>query len=105
MLSPTFMRWAADCFLRDLTREERRDPDISPLYADLRDLPPALFTVGTLDPLLDDSLFMAARWRRAGNDAHLRVYAEAVHGFTAFPIGVAQQCLADQYAFLRAAVA
>ncbi|WP_342452975.1 alpha/beta hydrolase fold domain-containing protein [Pararoseomonas indoligenes] len=35
-----------------------RDPAISPLYADLAELPPALFTVGTIDPLLDDTLFM-----------------------------------------------
>jgi acetyl esterase/lipase len=59
----------------------RRDPRLSPLYADLRELPPALFTVGTLDPLLDDSLFMAERWHAAGNDAYLDVYPGAVHGF------------------------
>ena len=35
------------------------DPDISPLHGDLGHLPPALFTIGTKDPLLDDSLFMA----------------------------------------------
>ena len=49
-------------------------------------LPRALFTVGTLDPLLDDSLFMAARWAAAGNDAELVVYEDGVHGFDAFPI-------------------
>jgi acetyl esterase len=40
---------------------ERRVPDISPLYADLSGLCPALFTVGTRDALLDDTLFMHAR--------------------------------------------
>ena len=33
-----------------LDREARRDPSISPLYADLTGMPPALFTTGTLDP-------------------------------------------------------
>ena len=42
----------------------RRDPDISPLYADLRRMPPALFSVGTRDLLLDDTLFMAAGGHR-----------------------------------------
>ena len=60
------MHFFGDMFLPGLGEEARRDPDISPLYADLRDMPPALFTVGTLDPLLDDSLFMDARWRAAG---------------------------------------
>jgi acetyl esterase/lipase len=45
-----------NAFLPTIT--ERRVPDISPLYADLRNLCPALFTVGTKDALLDDTLFM-----------------------------------------------
>lgn len=65
----------------DLDPESLRDPAISPLYADLTGLPPALFTVGDLDPLLDDSLFMAARWRSAGNTADLDVWPQGVHGF------------------------
>jgi acetyl esterase/lipase len=77
-------------FLPTLDREARRDPACSPLYADLTGLPPALFTVGTLDPLLDDSLFMAARWAAAGNETELAVYPESIHGFPAFPTEMAR---------------
>ncbi|MCX4780717.1 alpha/beta hydrolase [Streptomyces sp. NBC_01264] len=51
------------------------------VFARLDGLPPALFTVGSLDPLLDDSLFMAARWQAAGNHADLDVWPDGVHGF------------------------
>jgi acetyl esterase/lipase len=101
VLTHSGMTWFTDNFLPGLDAEQRRDPDISPLYADLRGLPPALFTVGTADPLLDDSLFMAARWAAAGNDADLRVYADGVHGFNAFPIGIGLAANAAQIEFLR----
>jgi acetyl esterase/lipase len=64
---------------------QRHVPDASPLYGDLAGLPPALFTVGTLDPLLDDTLFMASRWIAAGNRAELALYPGAIHGFSLFP--------------------
>ena len=101
ILSTPLMHWFADNFLGDRDPEARRDPDISPLYADLRDLPPALFQVGTADPLLDDSLFMEARWRTAGGDTRIEVYEEAAHGFTAFDIGVSVAARRRQHEFLR----
>ncbi len=91
VLSGPIMRWFTEQFLPGADPEAVRSPEISPLYADLTGLPPAQFVVGTLDPLLDDSLFMAARWEVAGNESRLLVYPEAVHGFTAFPIQVAEQ--------------
>jgi acetyl esterase/lipase len=60
-----------------------RDPAVSALYADLSDLPPAFVTVGTIDPLLDDSLFMHARWQAAGNPSELALYPGGNHGFNA----------------------
>jgi acetyl esterase len=84
---------------------DRRHPDISPLYADLRGLPPALFTVGTLDPVLDDSLFLCARWIAAGNTAELAVYPGGVHGFTAFPGKLAAAANAKMDRFMAEATA
>jgi acetyl esterase/lipase len=83
ILSRPIIEWFVECFTPGLTPEERRDPAISPLYADLRGLPPALLTAGALDPLLDDTLFLADRWEAAGNEAELAVYPEAIHGFHA----------------------
>jgi acetyl esterase/lipase len=59
------------------------DPLLSPLRAELQGLCPALFGVGTLDPLLDDSVMMAARWASAGQPSELEVYPGEVHGFDA----------------------
>jgi acetyl esterase len=102
ILSSPLMDWFADCFLPGMPDGERRGPDVSPLFADLRDLPPALFSCGTLDPLLDDSLFMESRWRAAGNEARLSLWPEGVHAFTAFPIEIGRRSRAEQYAFLAA---
>jgi acetyl esterase len=77
-----------------------RDPDVSPLYADLHGLPPAIFTVGTDDPLLDDSLFLCARWIAAGNPAELAVYPGAAHGFTLLPVPEAARANARIESFL-----
>lgn len=96
LTTPT-MRWFADHFV---PQEARTDPDVSPLFADLSGMPPALFTVGTLDPLLDDSLFMYARWVAAGNEAELAVYPGGVHGFNLFPTALARRANGRIDAFL-----
>jgi acetyl esterase/lipase len=101
VLSTPIMRWFGGCFVGDRDADTLRDPDLSPLYAHLHDLPPALFSVGEQDPLLDDSLFMAARWQAAGNQAELQVWPESVHGFTAFELALARAALGGQYEFLR----
>jgi len=104
-LSTPIMAWFYDQFLAGMSPEERRRPDISPLYGELRGMPPARFVVGTQDPLLDDTLFMAARWEAAGNATVLEVVAEAAHGFLQFPLKVAERELAAQEEYIAKAVA
>ena len=98
ILSTPIIEWFTDHFVPG---ELRLHPDVSPLRAHLGGLPPALFTVGTLDPLLDDTLFMAARWAAAGNESELHVLPGGVHGFNAFPIPIAEDANARALAFLR----
>jgi acetyl esterase/lipase len=92
-----------NAFLPSIT--DRRDPDISPLFANLKGLCPALFTVGTQDALLDDTLFMYARWIAAGNAAELAIHPGGAHGFTLFPNKLAEQAEARMTAFLQRVIA
>jgi len=69
---------------------DRTDADISPVYADPRELPPTLMLVGTEDVLLEDNMAMAARLSIAGNDIDLRIYPEAARGFTSAATGIGQ---------------
>ena len=66
---------------RNVPKEDYRKPHISPLYADLSNLPPAIFSCGDEDALIDDSIFMATRWYLAGNKTELQIYPEAYHIF------------------------
>ena len=88
-------------YLGDRTDTEVRDPAISPMYADLHDLPPMLLTVGTSDWLLDDSLFFAGRLLAAGNAAQLAVYPDAPHGIDGAPTKMGEVCRERMYDFLR----
>lgn len=88
VLDRQIMRHFFDAFVPNTSAEERKDPSISPYYEDLKPLrsrlPPALFTIGTEDPLLDDSIAMATKWLIFGGKAVLKVYPGAPHGFTSF---------------------
>lgn len=102
ILTTPLMDWFVGHYAgeRDLTH-----PDVSPIYADLRGMPPAIFSVGTADPLLDDSLLLAERWQAAGNEAQLDVYPEACHGFDGFPIPAGAEATARANSFLSRALA
>ncbi len=85
ILDPVGMLAAGDMFVPGSALADRREPDLSPLYADLRGMPPALFTAGTADHLVDDTLFMAARWELSGNRTEMLLYPDAPHGCTMLP--------------------
>lgn len=68
----------------------RRDQYASPLYADLKNLPPLYIQVGGDELLLDDSRRLAERAKAAGVDVRLDVFPELQHTFH-FSVGRAPE--------------
>ncbi|MGH9599073.1 MAG: alpha/beta hydrolase fold domain-containing protein [Terracidiphilus sp.] len=58
-----------------------RNPVLSPVYADLRGLPPTLFVTATRDMLLSGTVNLDRAFLEAGVDAHLVVYDALTHAF------------------------
>lgn len=84
-LNPKVMQMLLEGFIPNMSEAERRDPDVSPLFADLSGLPPCLVSVGTFDHLADDSLFFAVRMAAAESPVELAVYPDSPHGFMFLP--------------------
>lgn len=61
-----------------------RNPYLSPLYGDLKGLPPLLMQVGDAEILLDDSVMFAQAATEAGVDVTLEVWDEMIHVFQFF---------------------
>lgn len=89
VLDRDLMNHYRDAFLPGWTERDYEKPEVSPLYADLEGLrgklPPALFTCGTEDCLLDDTVMMSAKWRMAGAQARVKIVPGVPHGFIMFP--------------------
>jgi acetyl esterase/lipase len=60
-------------------RAELTNPYVSPLYGDLRGLPPILLHVSSSEVLLDDATRFAAKARAAGVDVTLEVVEGMPH--------------------------
>jgi acetyl esterase/lipase len=78
MISPGFIRMT----LENLSGvPDRRDPSVSPLYADMSGFPPLLIHVSGDELILDDSVRVAERARAAGAKVTLRVFPGLWHVF------------------------
>ncbi len=76
LLPDHFVDFARQAYLDG---KDARNPLISPLYADLRGLPPLLIQVGGDEILLSDAEKFAVAARQAGVDARLHVYPGMWH--------------------------
>jgi monoterpene epsilon-lactone hydrolase len=79
-----------------------RNPLASPLYADLKGLPPLLIQVGNRETVLDDSTMFADRARAAGVDVELQIWDGMIHVFQMFgaELSEARQAIGSIAGFL-----
>jgi monoterpene epsilon-lactone hydrolase len=89
-LSPEPTRTSPVLYIRDL---DPRHPLVSPIYADLKGLPPMLVHVGNDEILLDDSVRLVDRAREAGVDVSFKIWDDMWHVFQTFAIPEAQQAI------------
>jgi len=84
-----------------------KTPTASPVFADLRGLPPLLVQVGTAETLLDESVEFAKRARAAGVDITIDTAEDMIHVWHAFAdlLPEARDALDDLAAFLDAKLA
>lgn len=102
LLDATTVRETLCLLTPGMTEDQRRDPSISPLYAKLDGLPPALFIVGEEDMLLEDSRKMEARWHAASGNAELLVAPASPHAFVKFGTSIAAKTEAFANAWIFA---
>ena len=83
---------------------DRKDPRVSPLFADFRNFPPMLIQVGSEETLLDDATRLAAHAAAADVAVTLETWPDMIH---AWPLWNAQledgrRALANAGSFIRA---
>ena len=101
---PLVMRPGITGMAKDyLGATDPRTPLASPLFGDLRGLPPMLIQVGSEEVLLDDATRLAERARAAGVDATIEVWDPMIHVWHWFLpwLDEAQSAVGKIGAFLR----
>ena len=81
MIDPATVTTHLVDFWTGIAAKARKIPSFPPLSADLGGvaLLPTLFTVGTMDPLLDSTVFVSSKWLNAGGERVVKVCPEASH--------------------------
>ena len=82
---------------------KRTDPRISPLFADLRGLPPMLIQVGSAETLLDDSVRLAGVAGAADVAVTLEIWPDMIHAWPLWnaKLEAGRRALAQAGAFFR----
>ena len=79
LIHKQYLNELADAYLPEGL--DRRDPRVSPLYADLKGFPPTLIQVGSAETLLDDAARFAAVAGAADVRVTLEIWPQMIHAW------------------------
>ncbi len=82
-LTNSDLAWFVEMYVP--TPDDRLDPDVCPLLADVAHMPPTTMVLAGCDPLFDEGLAYTNHLIRAGVPTSLHVFAGQIHGFVTFP--------------------
>ena len=93
----------ADNYCGGSTQTNKNAPLVSPLFADLHELPPILIHVGTDEILLDDSVRLKNKLIEAGVEVEYKEFPEMIHVFHHFAamLDTGKEALAEIGEFLK----
>jgi len=96
-----YLRELADAYVP--VAVDRKDPLISPLFADLRGFPPMLIQVGSAETLLSDAVRFAAAAGSADIDVTLEIWPHMIHAWPLWNAGLedGRRALANAGRFIR----
>jgi len=82
---------------------DRKDPRVSPLYADLKGFPPVLIQVGSAETLLDDATRFAAVAGAGDDRVTLEIWPHMIHAWPLWNahLDPGRRALADAGAFIK----
>jgi acetyl esterase/lipase len=83
---------------------DRKDPRVSPLYADFKDFPPILIQVGSAETLLDEAIRFAGAAGAADVSVTLEVWPHMIHAWHLWNahLELGRRALVDAGAFMQA---
>jgi len=82
--------WWIECYLAGA---DPLSPEVSPLYADLTNLPPILAQVSTSEMLYDEARLFIEKAKKAGVDATLQTWDDTIHEFQNYDLPESTEAL------------
>jgi len=101
LIHKEYLNELADAYLT--AGMDRKDPRVSPLYADLRNFPPMLIQIGSNETLLDDATRLTARAGAADVAVTLEIWPHMIHAWPLWNAHLEEgrRALANAGAFIR----